>query len=217
MWGSDLELMVGRNETILWRGKPNKKCFILESIFNPMFPFAIVWGLVDLGVAGGVFFAVDPMGVMLPVILVFLVIHLMPVWLYIGGVLLSFRKYKHTEYIVTDKGIYVSGGAFAYTYEMKPFTDLSHINIHRGIFDQWLGVGDVVTVCAHTGSGTSSGHGSHSSHGISICDIEDYQKVFSMIKELQTDIYSDTMYPNDLRPRENHGYQTEYTKKDNWQ
>ncbi len=211
---TDLELMVGQGETILWRGKPHKKCFMLECVFNPLLPFAAIWAFFDLGVIGMISLSGDGMGGMALFLLLFFALHLMPVWLYLGGVFLSLRKYKHTEYIVTDKGIYVSGGAFAYTYEMKPFTDLSHINIHRGVFDQWLGVGDVVTVCAHPGSVTGNGH---SSHGISICDIADYQKVFSMIKELQTDIYSDTMYPNDLRPRENHGYQTEYTKKDNWQ
>ena len=39
---------------------------------------------------------------------------------------------------------------------------------------------------------------------------ENYQKVFELIKKLQTDIYADTMYPNDLRPQENRGYSTEY-------
>ena len=31
-----------------------------------------------------------------------------------------------------------------------------------------------------------------------------------MVKKLQTDIYTDVMYPNDKRPSENHGYNTEY-------
>ena len=31
-----------------------------------------------------------------------------------------------------------------------------------------------------------------------------------MVKNLQTDIYADTMYPNDLRPSSNHGYNTNY-------
>jgi hypothetical protein len=44
---SELELMVGSNEEILWKGKPNKRCFILEGIFNPMLPFALVWFLFD--------------------------------------------------------------------------------------------------------------------------------------------------------------------------
>ena len=206
MYKSDLEAMVGMNESILWRGKPDKKCFILESIFNPMLPFALIWAIIDLVVIG---FTFSASGGMLMFILPFMLLHLMPVWIYIGGVIMSFRKHRNTEYIITDKGIYVSGGIFAYKYEMKPFTDLSHINIHRGIFDQWLGVGDVVTVCSHTGYSSNSSH-SHSSHGLTICDIPDYQQVFAMVKQLQTDIYADTQYPNDLRPGENHGYQTQY-------
>ena len=203
---SDLELMVGKNETILWRGKPNKKCFLLESVFNPLLPFALIWALIDLGVIFGMSIG-GAMGGASFFLIPFFLLHLMPVWLYIGGVFLAVKKYKNTEYIITDRGIYVSGGMFSYTYEMKPFTDLSHINIHRGIFDQWLGVGDVVSICSHDGYNSRD---SHSSHGLTICDIADYREVFAMVKQLQTDIYADTQYPNDLRPAQNHGYQTQY-------
>ena len=206
---SDLELMVGKNETILWRGKPNKKCFLLESVFNPLLPFALIWGLIDFGVIFGLSFGGAMSGASFFIVPFFL-LHLMPVWLYIGGVFLAVRKYKNTEYIITDRGIYVSGGTFSYTYEMKPFTDLSHINIHRGIFDQWLGVGDVVSICNHSSYNSQD---SHSSHGLTICDIADYREVFSMVKQLQTDIYADTQYPNDLRPAQNHGYQTQYVNR----
>ena len=222
MYNSDLETMIGKDETVLWRGRPDKKCFILESIFNPLLPFALIWAIFDGTFMGTMFHTMSKAGAMsggaadgMGFILIFFAFHLMPVWIYLGGIFLSFRKHRNTYYIVTDKGIYVSGGAFAYHYEMKPFTDLSHINIHRGIFDQWLGVGDVVTVCSHTGYNSGSSH-SHSSHGLTICDIPDYQKVFTMIKDLQTDIYSDTMYPNDLRPEQNHGYKTRYTGRDNF-
>lgn len=43
-----------------------------------------------------------------------------------------------------------------------------------------------------------------------IADIRNYREVFEIIKQLQEDIYTDTMYPNDLRPEENHGYKTKY-------
>ena len=47
MGSEDLVCMVGNDETILWRGKPDKKCFVLEAIFNPMLIFAIIWGAID--------------------------------------------------------------------------------------------------------------------------------------------------------------------------
>lgn len=204
---SDLELMVGAKEQILWRGRPNKVCYVLEGIFNPLLPIAIVWFLFDssfiLGFTRGVENVSNAPGLFF--IIPFILLHMMPVWIYLAGILFIFRRYKHTEYIVTDKGVYISGGLFAYTCEMKPYTEISRINIHRGIFDQQLNVGDVVFTASNT-----SVNGRPISMGLSISDISDYQKVFELVKRLQTDIFSDTMYPNDLRPKENHGYKTKY-------
>ena len=213
MTRTDLEAMISPGENILWRGKPQKKCFIFESIFNPLLPFALIWACVDIGfivmankvpqeqVNGGKGFG----GFMF----FFFAIHLMPVWFYLAGVLFSFRKYRNTDYIVTDKGIYISGGVFTYNCQMKPFAELSNVNIHRGIFDQMFGVGDVVLVSSGFVNYSSS-RANNMSKNLSLSDISEYQEVFSLVKQLQTDIYSDTMYPNDLRPPENHGYRTEY-------
>lgn len=211
---SELELMVGKNEKILWKGKPNKRGFILEGIFNPMLPFALVWFLFDsvfivaflggtTGSSAPTAFSIFP--------LVFILFHMMPVWIYIGGALFVFRKYEHTEYIVTDKGVYISGGTFAYECNMKPFTELARVNIHRGIIDQMLGVGDVVLTSNNVGDLYNYRANRNSlSIGTIISDIKDYRQVFELIKKLQEDIYTDTMYPNDLRPETNHGYNTRY-------
>lgn len=213
---SELELMVGSNEKILWKGKPNKRCFILEGIFNPMLPFALVWFLFDsLFIAtfiGGAATSGAP-AVFSIFPLIFFLIHLMPVWIYLGGVIFVFRRYQHTEYIVTDKGVYISGGLFSYTCNMKPFTELARVNIHRGIIDQIIGVGDVVLTSNNVADLYSSNirvNGRPLDVGTTIADIKDYRKVFEIIKKLQEDIYTDTMYPNDLRPEENHGYRTKY-------
>jgi len=216
---SDLELMVGQDEKIFYKGKPDKLCFVLEGIFNPMFPFALIWALIDFTIIGTAAFAGfasgasgETLGAGVLFFIGFFALHLMPVWIYLGGVIFIARKYRNTEYIITDKGIYVSGGIFSYNYEMKPFTDLSHVNIHRGIFDQMLGVGDVVVTCGHSGYNSRSGH---SFGGMTICDIRNYRWVFKLIKDLQTDIYADTMYPNDLRPEGNSGYKTRYKREFN--
>ncbi len=95
---------------------------------------------------------------------------------------------------------------------MKPFTDLSHIRIHRGIFDQWIGVGDVISECHHMEY--TRRRNTRVPQGVNICNIADYQEVFALVKQLQTDVYADTMYPNDLRPKQNHGYKTVYTPEE---
>ena len=213
---SELELMVGSNEKILWKGKPNKRCFILEGIFNPMLPFALVWFLFDsLFIAAFIGGAATPGAPAVFSIfpLIFFLFHLMPVWIYLGGVIFVFRRYQHTEYIVTDKGVYISGGLFSYTCNMKPFTELARVNIHRGIIDQIIGVGDVVLTSNNVADLYSSNirvNGRPLDVGTTIADIKDYRKVFEIIKKLQEDIYTDTMYPNALRPEENPGYRTKY-------
>ena len=216
---TELEMMVGENETILWQGRPNKRCFILEGIFNPLLPFALIWFLVDaflIGafIAGNVTSSIPKQFAMLPVF--FFLIHMLPVWIYLIGALLVFRRYRHTEYIVTTKGVYISGGLFGYSCNMKPFTELARVNIHRGVIDQIIGVGDVV-LTSNNSADTSNitVNGRPLSIGTTIADISDYMKVYEIIKKLQEDIYTDTMYPNDLRPDENHGYRTKYNGFDN--
>lgn len=199
----DLRTVIGENEKIIWEGKPDKKCFILESIFNPLLPFALLWGCIDIFVLGQIGFN-EAAGFVIP----FMLLHMMPVWMYLGGIILSLRKYRNTYYIITDVGLYVSGGAFSYSYDMRPWAELSDISLHRGIFDQQLGVGDVICAC-------NSEHivnGKTYTSSMSVLNIREYQEVFKLVKQLQRDIHADTMFPNDLRPKENHGYNTEYKK-----
>ena len=206
---NELTLLIGKDEKILYAGKPDMKCFIFESIFNPLLPFAIVWGLFDMFFIGTAFSS-DQSDKVAFFIVPFMALHLMPVWIYLGGALLSFRRYRNTAYIVTDKAIYASGGIFARTYKSKPFAELSHVDLHRGIFDQWFGVGDIITTSAQANPATLNGRGRSTNAGISIDSIANYAEVYKLVKKLQEDIYTDVMYPNDLRPQENHGYKSRY-------
>lgn len=205
----DLRLIVNSNEKIIWEGKPNKKCFIFESIFNPLLPFAIIWAVVDFTIISKILFvesAFQKTGAadnMIGFIIPFFLLHLMPVWIYLAGALLSWKRYKNTYYIVTDKAIYVSGGIINKTINTKPFAEMSHIDLHRGFFDQKFNVGDIICT-------SNNMMPNNISAAISISSISNYAEVYSIVKKLQQDIYTDVMYPNDQRPKENHGYKTEY-------
>lgn len=193
----ELKSMVGADETILYEGKPDKRCFLFESIFNPLLPIAIIWAVIDLGFLG---FATGGFpSFMTP----FILFHMMPVWIYLSGVIFSFRKYKNTYYIVTDHAVYVSSGIFTMNLEAKTFAELSRVNLHRGVFDQMFHVGDIqITTNQMTRKNMPA--------LLCINSISNYAQVYQLVKKLQKDIYSDIMYPNDLRPQENHGYKTKY-------
>ena len=133
----------------------------------------------------------------------FMLLHLMPVWIYLGGVLVTIKKYKNTYYIVTDSGIYISGGTFTKTYNHKPFAELSHVDLHRGIFDQIFNVGDIIIT-------SSNFTRNNKSASMSISSVSNYIDIYNLVKKLQKDIYTDVMYPNNKRPKENNSYKTEY-------
>ena len=198
----ELKAIVGSNEKILYEGKPNKKCYIFESIFNPLLPFALLWAIIDFSILGGTFLSENSSNIYF-FIIPFMLLHMMPVWIYLGGVIFTAKRYKNTAYIVTDRAIYVSGGLFTQNINVKPFAELSHINLHRGVFDQMFNVGDIVAT-----SNQLSQNGKNIT--ISISSISNYIDVYNMVKKLQTDIYTDVMYPNAKRPSENPGYNTEY-------
>lgn len=203
----DLKSMMN-NERIVWSGRPKKSCFVLECIFNPMLIFAFIWFMFDFMFISQIFSSdLSELDSSVWMFVGFFALHLMPVWIYLGGVIFSFRKLKNTEYAITDKGIYSTNGCFSKQYNFKPFTDLSHVYIHRGIFDQWLGVGDVISECHHYAAVRSN---SRHSDNFTISDIPDYVEVCNIIKKYQTDIYADTQFPNDYRPQSNHGYNTKY-------
>lgn len=189
---TDLRKVVGEKEKIYYEGKPDKKCYVFEAIFSPSLAFAIVWGALDFSIIGTMTSAESAIT---SVLLIFFAVHLMPVWIYLGGILLIRRKYRNTEYVITNHAIYVSGGVINKTIVTKTFMEIGNVHLHRGLFDQTLGVGDVVA------------------QSIAIRDIPNYSEIYNLVKTLQKDIHTDVMYPNALRPDTNPGYRTEYRQE----
>ena len=213
-----LRLLVGKNEKVLWYGKPDKTCFVLEGIFNPLLPIAVVWGLIDFSIIGFTFLAKKsssaggPPGLFL---LGFFALHLIPVWLYLFGCLTTFIRYRNTSYIVTDQAVYISDGVISRHFNRKPFAELSAVDLHIGIIDRMIGVGDIVMSSTNSTTSAMYVNGRRLQNNLSICDIREYQEVYEIVRDLQIDVYSDVQYPNAYRPPVNPGYNTKYEKDGN--
>jgi len=194
--------LIGADEKIIWSGKPHKKCFLLEAIFNPLLPFALVWALFDGFCIMMLTTTHKEQASGMPPLIVFgafFALHLMPVWIYLCGVFFSFLTHKHTAYVITDKAIYTSGGMFSVNYVRKPFSEISSISIHRGIVDQWLNVGDV-EMKENEPANLTDNHLPETLQRLqtqfaykrnarikpfTLCDLPDYQEVYNLIRELQ--------------------------------
>jgi membrane protein YdbS with pleckstrin-like domain len=203
----EIKNYINSGEHVLWTGKPNKAVFIKERIFSPLFIVAAVWLMFDLAFIGGFLGMASDNLPFSPLLLVpFFALHLLPVWIYIFRVVFAFREWRNTDYMVTDKAVYATKGVFTTNCDRKTFQEITNVSVHQGIIDKSHNVGDVFIITGFT----TNNKGQSIKQGINIIDVEDYLEVYKLITRTGTDIFSDTMYPNDLRPKENHGYKTKY-------
>lgn len=188
------------DEQLLWSGKPNKKIFILERILK-MMPVALLWLAVDAGFLTFFFIAFAHHKIptfLLAIVIPFFCIHLIPVWIWIFHVVTASIRLKHTEYGFTDKRIIIKSGLFVDVVSVY-YADISSVKLNVGFLDRIFKVGDIQLF---------------SSNGIHVLeDLSDPYFLTDKLQKIVLDIKADIQFPNDLRPSENNGYNTKYTRK----
>lgn len=192
-----VEDILTEGEKILVSLVPNRKVFMLESFFKGL-PLALIWGVFD-----GIFISFifqnnlyEQIGPFVVGIIFFFLIHLIPVWLYIGNIIKRLAGYKNINYYLTNKRIIVRSGIIGIDYKFLFYPDIATVNVKVGIFDRMFKVGDVYIRSA--------------TQAICLEDIDNPYQYSSRIQQVINDIKSDISFPNDLRPKENHGYNTDY-------
>jgi len=192
-----VEDILSEDEQILQRLSPNKKVFILEAIFKGL-PVALLWGAFDA------FFIImminahafdDNLPLLIGVI-AFFAFHLLPLWMYIVSVVRNIAGFKNIEYVFTNQRIIVRSGLIGIDFKNIYYTSIEGINCKVGIFDRMFKVGDLY-IKAHNQS-------------VVLMDITTPYFYLEKLQKITVDIKADIQYPNDLRPNENHGYNTKY-------
>ena len=190
MISPELENMVGGDETVLWSGAPNRKAFFIKSVFNIMLPFAFVWCCIDIpliiGSISDIQSGEDSIGWF---VIPFFLLHMLPVWIYLFTVITSFVRLRHTGYVITDKSVYISGGVFAVNTQVKPLAKLSTVTINRGLIEKAAKVGTVVLNDDTTSNVNRANAFSVNSQDLMY--LEDYEKVFRLIRDTQAKFIHD--------------------------
>lgn len=193
MNGAFLRDGMAADEKVIWEGKPDKKAFFLKAVFNFLLPISIVWGILDFSL---LFSSVSgDEGAENLIIVPFMLLHLMPVWIYLASVVLAFFRYRNTAYLLTDKNIYISGGVFAREVNVKPLSRLYELQTKVGLFEKLCHVGSVII--GDPGVGTAETGQIVSAVGIQ--SVPDYDELCRRIRSLQFNAASDMCYPNDKR------------------
>ena len=197
---NEIKNILGEEEEVLLTLKPERKVYVAESILKGL-PVALLWGGIDAFViytliASG---ALQEVGMMAGFLIGFFTIHLIPVWLYFAQVIKRVMGYKNLSYAFTDKRIIVRSGLVGIDFKFIYYTDIDSVDVKVGILDRLFKVGDL-----YVKSNTQTAV---------LDDIKSPYIYGDKIQEIVRDLKADMLYPNDLRPEENNGYKTKYTKK----
>lgn len=192
------------DEKILWRAKPKRKSFILNSILKGA-SIGLIFLIFDvcfitLMVLGFQFGEVElPIG-MIIFLVIFFLMHLTPFWMWIYGIISASRKQKLEEYAFTNKRIIVKKGFVGSTIISIYYDSLVSVNLKVGIVEKMCYVGDIYLVSKN--------------EKVVLEDIENPLFISQKLQSIANDIKTDIIYPNNLRPSENNGYKTEYKSDD---
>lgn len=130
-------------ETIVWQGKPQKKAFVLNNVLK-MLPLAIVWLAFDAFFIAMVATNFEELPTpIIPMLCVFFLMHLAPVWIWVYRCVTASKRHKNTEYAFTDQRIIIRKGAIAVDIKSIEYKDVVAVNLRYGLIDKLVNVGDI--------------------------------------------------------------------------
>lgn len=192
-----IEDILENGENVLWRERPNKKAHIWSKFFTAL-PMALLWLVFDvtfivLFLTNADKETIMDLGLFF---IVFFSMHLIPVWVWIGGTIRAFVEYKNIEYAFTEKRIIIRSGIIGIDFKNVYYTDIQSVNLKVGLTDKLFKVGDIYI--------------KSDNESIVLFDIKNPYHITSKLQKITLDIKTDIYYPNALRPEENPGYKTKY-------
>ncbi len=200
MQANAIEDILDVDESVLLRLKPKKSAYIFNSTLR-MLPIAIIWLLFDGFFIGAMLFNASSMpGYIWFIIVPFFAVHLFPVWMWIGGIVRAVAGWKNIEYVFTEKRIILRSGVVGIDFVNIYYSDIKGVNLRVGIIDRMFKVGDIY-ISAERQSEV-------------LWDIPNPYFILQKLQKIVHDIKTDIIFPNDLRPKENHGFRTKYRGSD---
>ena len=195
MKANNVSDILEKDEEVLLETTPDKKDYILEAVFKSL-PITLLWLAIDVFII--VLLCLNPdysnQGISIFFIVVFFALHLLPVWLYAGRIIKRVADYRNIKYVFTDKRVIVRSGIIGIDYKFIYYNEVNSVDVKVGVLDRLLKVGDVYIT---------------SNNKVAVLeDIKNPYQIANRIQSIARDIKTDMLYPNDLRPSENHGYHT---------
>lgn len=142
----------------------------------------------------------------------FFALHLAPVWIWLGSVVTARRRWKKTQYAITDKRIIIQTGFVEMDYKTIYYKDIKNVNLKVGIIGKLFSVGNIYFDTIGNSIYTSQANNSKGVPQAFQC-VENAYELYTKLQKTVMDIQTDIEYPNKLRPDTNPGYNTKYEDK----
>lgn len=198
-----IEQMLDENERILWDAKPDRLTYIIG---NPIiYLFAIFWAAIDSTFIVAFFQQQEPQ----LFVLFFFAIHLIPVWIAIGGPIYRAKNWKYIQYAFTGKRIYIASGIIGRDIKVVEFADVSEPSVNVGLIEKLRNCG---TIHLRPYAECSRQNGRINNIGV-LRHVSQPYELYKNIKQMALDIRTDVSYPNAMRPDVNPGYNTQYSPR----
>ena len=138
-----IEDSLSSDESLLWKGKPLRKSFILNSVLK-FLPFALIWLIFDTLFIVLLVLNVEEIPTIVIVFLaIFFLFHLIPVWLWIYSIISASKRQKIEEYAFTNKRILIKQGFIGSTIISVFYDSINSVNLKIGIIEKMCHVGDI--------------------------------------------------------------------------
>ncbi|MBQ8451261.1 MAG: PH domain-containing protein [Clostridia bacterium] len=184
-----IDEILTKNEKVLFRSKPKKSAHIAEAFFN-MLPFVIIWLLFDgfaifMIISNGI--GENAPGPFTIFIIGFFMLHLMPVWIWIYGIIKATAGYKNIEYVFTDKRIIIREGIFKLQFVVIKYNTIKKLDLKKSFSDKLIGVGDIEIKY-------------NDNQSAMIYDIENPAFILNKLREITSESKLQIEYPSQIKP-----------------
>ncbi len=184
---NETDKVIEKGEKVLWEGKPVRRVYLVGQLLG-----LLILSMVLLNVFF-IFFG-----------WVVLIIGFIWIW----------YSYEVTHYVVTNRRVIFQSGIIGRDFRFVDFDKITNASVDVGLMDKLLGNGSGTISIMSAGMMIYGKNGSATPIPYSLSHIAGPYDVFKLFKKVSYDVKTDIEYPNEYRPSNNPGYNTDYSPSD---
>lgn len=171
------------NETVIWQGRKNVPTSILDALGNRLVIPAVLIFLIDGLIFTGILLKTGPKSGVLWLRRT-MWLHYIPAALYLIGLAVSLFRSLTTDYIVTNKYVYIQSGLLKRTVIANDIDDIEYVSVRKDVFDRWTHTGDITVFTKDEVE--KNGVTAEEERYLTFRNIRHYEKVYALIEKIRT-------------------------------